>query len=340
MKRDSYWDSLKFILIFLVVLAHSIASYKPSCGINQPLYNFLCTFLMPVFIFVSGMFSQLKDKSRYKLGTLRILETYIVFQLIRAIIPMLISGSITFKSIAAIIVLPKYTLWYLLSLFYMRLIVYCIPEKILREKSTRIILISFLISLLGGFIPIDSYFSIQETMTFLPFFFMGYYAKNIQVKQYIAKISPLLAIGVLISAFLIMFFLFNYNLNSILLGHNSYWFNVEFSPLILCFSRFVFLLSAIVIGSMVMRLVLASPLFPQWGRITLFIYIYHSFLIQAFRFVIRHGYLPQTEWICIAMSVILIIGLICVSKIRIFIILLNPVSYIQDRVRKSRNEVE
>ena len=339
MKRDSYWDSLKFVLIFIVVLVHCVGSYKPVGGVNQALYNFLITFVMPSFIFVSGMFSQINDKSKYKLGILRLLETYIVFQLIRAII-ILISGNITLKSIAAIIVYPKYTLWYLLSLIYMRLMVYFIPEKILREKSTRIILISFLISLLGGFIPIDSHFSIQETICFLPFFFMGYYAKNIQVKQYIAKIPPILAFGVLISAFLIIFFIFNYNLNFILLGHKSYWSNVEFSPLILCLSRFVFLLSAIVMGSMVMRLVLTSPLFPQWGRITLFIYIYHSFLIQAFRFFIRHGYLPQTEWICIAMSVIIIIGLICVSKIRIFNILLNPVSYIQDRVRKSRNEVE
>ena len=222
----------------------------------------------------------------------------------------------------------------------MRLIVYFMPERILREKSTGIILISFLISLLGGFIPINTQFAIQETICFLPFFLMGYYANNIQVKQYVAKIPPWLALGVLVSAFLIIYFRFNYNLNFILLGHKSYWSSVEYSALLLCLSRLVFLLSAIVVGSMVMRLVLASPLFPQWGRITLFIYIYHSFLIEAFRFAIRHGYLPQNEWICIAMSVIITIGLISVSKIRIFNILLNPVSYIQERVGISRNGME
>lgn len=337
MKRDSYWDSLKFVFIFIVVLIHCIGSYKPSGGINQALYNFGCSFIMPSFLFVSGMFSHIKDREKYKRGILRIFETYAVFQLIRAIISMSVSGNITFKSIAAIIVFPKYTLWFLLSLIIMRLIVYFMPERILRDNPIRIILICFLISLFGGFFPINSHFAIQETMAFLPFFFMGYYAKNIQVKQYIARIPPLLALGVLISVFMIIYFNFNYNLNFILLGHRSYWATAAYSPLLLCFSRLVFLLSAIVLGSMVMRLVMVSPSFTKWGRITLFIYIYHSLLIEIFRFCIRNGYLPQNEWICFVMPVIITIGLILISNNRFLNILLNPVSYIQENVGKSRN---
>ena len=86
-------------LIFLVVLAHCVSSYRPAGGINQALYNYLCTICMPTLIFVSGMFSQVKDREKYKIGILRILETYVVFQLIRTIPPMLISGNITLSSI-------------------------------------------------------------------------------------------------------------------------------------------------------------------------------------------------------------------------------------------------
>lgn len=205
MKRDEYWDSLKFVLIFLVVLTHSIGSYRPIGGINQALYNFFCTFLMPTFIFVSGMFSQMKDRNKYKQGILRIMETYIVFQLIRAVTPMLLTGDITPRSIASVIVDPRYTLWYLLSLISWRLMIYFMPEKVINKYPIWIILTCIFISLFGGFIPVSSAFSLQRTITYLPFFFMGYYAKNIELKKHIAKIPSLLAFAVLLSVFFNIF---------------------------------------------------------------------------------------------------------------------------------------
>lgn len=328
MKRDEYWDSLKFVLIFLVVLAHSIGSYRPIGGINQALYNFLITFLMPTFIFVSGMFSQMKDREKYKQGILRIMETYIVFQLIRAVTPMLLTGDISPRSIASVIVSPRYTLWYLLSLIFWRLMVYFMPEKIINKYPIWIILTCIFISLFGGFIPVGSEFSIQRTMTFLPFFFMGYYAKIIELKKYIAKIPQLLAFAVLLSVFLIYFFILNKSLNFVLMGKATYWYKAEFSPYLLCLARGLFLFSATTMGVMVMRLVPTRPLLSHWGRITLFIYIYHSFAIQALRLVIKHGYTPQNEWIYIIMPVVITMGLILLSHIKFFNILLNPVSYI------------
>lgn len=334
MKRDSYWDSLKFMLVFGVVLAHCLRGYMFSGGINQPLVNFLYIILMPTFFFVSGMFSQMKDREKFKIKFLCILETYIVFQLIRAVPPMLISDKITLMSIAHFIVYPCFTLWYLLSLFYMRLMIYYLPEKFLRNHPKRIIFACFLISLLGGFIPVGHQFSIQRTMTYLPFFFMGYYSVNIEVKKYIAKIPSILAVGVCVAAFLLFYILLNRDLDFIVMGKSSYWFNTEFTPTDLCFSRFMFLVSAIIVGSMVMRLVMVKPLFVEWGKITLFIYIYHSFLIQAFRFALRHHYLPQNEWICFAMSVIITIMLLFLSKIKFLTILLTPVSYMKERITK------
>ena len=328
MKRDEYWDSLKFVLIFIVVLTHSIGSYRPSGGINQALYNFFITFSMPTFIFVSGMFSQIKDRNKYKKGILRIMETYIVFQLIRAVTPMLLTGDITPRSIVSVIVGPRYTLWYLLSLVSWRLMVYFMPEKVINKYPIWIILTCICISLFGGFIPVGSEFSLQRTMAFLPFFFMGYYAKNIELRKHIAKIPSLLAFTVLLSVFLIYFFILNKPLNFVLMGKVTYWSKAEFSPYLLCFARGIFLFSATMTGVMVMRLIPTRPLLSRWGRITLFIYIYHSFAIEALRLAIKHGISPQNEWIFIIMPVIITIGLILLSHIKFFNILLNPVSYI------------
>lgn len=327
MQRDEYWDTLKFILIFLVVCGHCIGSYMPSSGINQALYNFINTIHMPMFIFVSGMFSHIKDRNKYKLGILRIIETYIVFQLIKSVTSILLNGDITLWSIASIITSPRYTLWYLLSLVLWRLMVFFMPEKFIKNYPIWIILTCIFISLFGGFIPVGGEFSLQRTITFLPFFFMGYYAKEVGLKIYIAKIPSLLAIVILLSVFLIYFFILNRPINFVLSGKVTYWYNNEFSPLLLCLARGLFLFSATIMGAMVMRLVPTKTLLSHWGSLTLFIYIYHSFVIEALRLAIKHGYFPQNELILIIMSVVITMGLILLSNIKFFNILLNPVSY-------------
>ena len=53
--RIAYWDNLKAILIFLVVLGHIV----PECGaITYWLRFAIYTFHMPAFVFVSGFFSK------------------------------------------------------------------------------------------------------------------------------------------------------------------------------------------------------------------------------------------------------------------------------------------
>lgn len=342
MKRDIYWDSLKFILIFLVVFAHSIASYKPDGGINQAFFNFLCTFLMPAFIFVSGMFSQMKDRKKYKTGILRIFETYVVFQSIKAgmiIIPQLIHNTATLKSIAAAVLNPQFGIWYLLCLTYWRLIVLYIPKDFCLKNPTIILSACICICLLGGFIPVGKTLSLQRTMTFLPFFFMGYYAKNIDLKKYIAKIPPFLALGVLLSAFLIYFLYINYDVRFISYGWSSYWSVADFSPFELFFARCLFLISAIITGLMVMRLTpTKATFFSQWGRITLFIYVYHLFVINVLRYAIRHNFFPQNEWLLWVLPVLITMGLILLSYVKFFNILLNPVSYITHKSKERYRE--
>lgn len=93
MKRDVFWDSLKFVLIFFVVYGHMIETYAPNDSFNRAMYNFIYTFHMPFFMYISGLFSQINDRAKYRHGILMILETYSVFQLIRCIKPILNGGT-------------------------------------------------------------------------------------------------------------------------------------------------------------------------------------------------------------------------------------------------------
>ena len=276
-KRDLYWDSLKFILIFLVVVTHCVQLYKPQGGINQAIFNCAITTLMPVFIFISGMFSQMRDREKYKLSILRIFETYVVFQIIRVgmkIIPGLMHGTATLKSVIVAIFTPQYALWYIFSLCFWRLIVLYTPERILRQNPKWVLLACIFISLFGGFVPIGEILSLQRTMTYLPFFFIGYYTKNIEVKAFVAKIPLLLAVGISLSCFLVYYLILNCNISFILCGKTPYCAVTDFSPFELCLARGILLISATITGLMLMRLTPTKPtIFSQWGRITLFIYV-------------------------------------------------------------------
>ena len=283
---------------------------------------------MPLFIFISGMFSHIKVRNKYKLGILRIFETYICFQLIKSITTFVIDGNVTLSSVVSVIVVPCYTLWYLLSLVFGRVIVLCMPENVIKKYPMWIIITCVFISLLCGFIPVSGELSLQRTMVFLPFFFMGYYAKEVELKTYIAKIPLLLAFSVLLSVFLIYFFVLNKSIAFVFMGRKSYWHIAGISPYLLCFARGIFLFSATTMSVMVMRIVLTRPLFARLGGLTFFIYIYHSFAVEALRMAIIHGYFPQNEWMLIVLSVFITICLIFLARIKFFNILLNPVSYI------------
>lgn len=149
LSRDKYWDSLKFFLIFLVVYGHCIEAYSPEGSINRAIYNLIYTFHMPLFIFVSGRFSQIRDKEKYKKGILKILETYIVFHVVWRLISLVSGKELNTQFLLNCFVLPSWSLWYLVSIIWWRLIVLGIPEKNRNEKPLLILFTTFFIGIVG-----------------------------------------------------------------------------------------------------------------------------------------------------------------------------------------------
>ena len=273
MKRDLYWDSLKFVLIFLVVCGHSVVIYRPEGGVNQALFNSIYTFHMPLFVFISGMFSHVNDREKYKKGIFRLLETYIVVQLIWKIPQILTNGAVTLDAVINVIMMPGFAMWYLLSLISWRLIVYLTPPQIINRNPIANIILCIFISLLGGIIPVGGEFSLQRTMSLLPFFSLGYYAKEIDIKKYIAKIPLPLAVGLLLSLFLVYFFVLNRNLGLAFIWRVPYGTKAELPAVFHFLARSFFLMAATITGAMVMRVVPTRESLSQWGRTTLYIYI-------------------------------------------------------------------
>jgi fucose 4-O-acetylase-like acetyltransferase len=161
----------------------------------------------------------------------------------------------------------------------------------------------------------------------MPFFFMGYYAKNIDFKTYITKIPSLCAVLTLCAVYCIYFFVLNHSVDYILTGAIPYWSITKLTPIYSCLARCLLLLVATLMGIMVMRLTPTRASLSNWGSKTLFIYIYHSFAIEALKGAVTNDYFPKNEWALIAFSFILLIGLMFLSNLKIFNILLNPISY-------------
>ena len=186
MERDKYWDSLKFVLIFIVVYGHIVSHYLGNSHYNMAIYNLIYLFHMPLFIFISGRFSHVRDVKKYKKGIIRLAETYVVFQIIRTIVSLLFENAdLSWECL----IKPNWILWYILVLIYWRLIVYFayleFGEQWIQQYRSWIVMVSFAISILAGFIPIGDDFSIQRTLSFFPFFVMGYYSVDFDIRNYI-----------------------------------------------------------------------------------------------------------------------------------------------------------
>lgn len=277
---------------------------------------------MPLFIFISGRFSHIKDRQKYKKGILRLLETYIVFQIIRSGIPVILGKELTLKCLHT----PNWILWYLVALIYWRLMVYFIPQSWLQHRN-RILAASFCVSLLAGFVPIGYPFVVQRTLTFLPFFVMGYYSVDFDVRAFAKRIPLSFAIATLVAAFGILFFGMNFSLSFVHHCSFPYWSEDLAHTLMRFAARCIFIPSTIILSAMVMRLVPTNPVLAKWGSITMFIFIYHSFAVNVLDAVIARGFLPQNELLLFVYAVAITAGLIVFAHVKFFNILLNPISY-------------
>lgn len=166
-QRSLYWDTLKGLLIILVVLGH--------CGtaLSGGLLSAIYAFHMSLFIVVSGYFS--KKQNTFNMcagGYKRLIICYLIFNTAYILLDAVTTGYSFHR-----LLIPSFALWYILSLIYWRITLQALPQKWLNHPSI-VITASFLLSLSAGFIPIGSEMSFQRAVTFWPFFIIGYYLRQ------------------------------------------------------------------------------------------------------------------------------------------------------------------
>lgn len=169
--RNLYIDNVKAILIFLVVFGHFIEMNIRNDIALKSIWIFIYFFHMPMFALVSGMFSKTSLNEKQSTQLLRkIVIPLFAFQLLYEGLEILTTGrpSIYFEQFA-----PYWILWYLFSLLCWRLMLPVFAR--LRFPLTTAIAISIFLSYSDN----TGYFlSISRTLTFFPFFLLGWKVGN------------------------------------------------------------------------------------------------------------------------------------------------------------------
>lgn len=268
---------------------------------------------MPLFVFISGYFSNKKEKKAFLSSILKLLEPLLIYHIIFVLMDIIIKG----KPITWVFVLtPWGLLWYLLSLIYWRMMIQFTPDRILNNKEL-VLICTFCISIIAGFLPFDRFLSIQRTLSFMPFFFLGYYmkGKNLFLRE---KYKPLCFIFMILT-FAIPVFIPQY-LGS--LSHCSPYSSYEEA-----FKRmFVFCLS-IPMSLAFINICPTNTWFAKQGRLTLQYYIYSPIINFSMTIIAIMLNIPFSTITAILYAILEIIILGIASYIPFFPKFTNPSSF-------------
>lgn len=201
--REYLFDNLKALLIVLVVFGHVMERF----GLFPKIRCVIYAFHMPLFIFISGYFSKNTNNIENKL----IKNLLIPFFIFNTIYMLTIENCYytTFKErlINFNIFRASYLYWYLISLFIWRIL----TKYIERFKFSIIIL--FILSIYIGLInEAGRFLSISRTISFFPFFILGYYSKKECIEK-IRNMDKRIMIFILIILIFITFILANNFIN-------------------------------------------------------------------------------------------------------------------------------
>lgn len=270
--RNYLFDNLKFFLIILVVIGHFIDPYVGYSNVLKNMFFFIYSFHMPLFIFVTGYFS----KGFYKNKNVKAnkIITYIILYL-------LIIGVEYITGDHSLSLFGRDTpAWYLLATTIW-LVLIPITDKI---KPSIMLIVSFIIGICSGYdASIGDFMALSRVLVFYPFFLLGYYTTEENIKKLTVKENILPA---LIFILIIILIVFNndfniYRFRLLVTGRNS--FKVVGLGLSGGLYRFIYYIFVPLIG---MALIILTPkkkmFFTKLGERTLQVYVLHYFVYILF----------------------------------------------------------
>ncbi len=272
--RIAKWDNAKAFLMLLVVFGHALTPYTDRGGYMHAVCLFLYSFHMPLFMFLSGLFSKSTVNSkpfRYE----KVVSFFLLFFVMRItnyFILLLLGRNPSFPLLS-----ENGTPWYIFVFA-----VFILIARVLRNlPKTTVLIVSVVLSLLVGYLDfIGNVLMLSRIFTFFPSFWLGYMLSPEKLQSFLEKIwVKISAIIILIAFSLVLIFMTDkiFSLRYVFTGNNPYiefgtdWYPFGSALRLFCYGVSLF------VGTSVLSLIPSKkiPLLSHTGKKTLSVYALH-----------------------------------------------------------------
>lgn len=332
--RDPRLDNAKMLLVTLVVVGHSW-TMLPHTTLNDHLYDFLYTWHMPAFVFITGYLSRAFVWSRERLWVLvrSVAIPYVIVEAAMALFRYWFGG----ETLHHLWIDPHWPLWYLPALFLWRL-----ATPLLRSPWVAVP-VAVVASLLGGLVT-QSTLDLARVLGFLPFFVLGLHATPELLERLRTVPARLGAVAVLLGIWVLSANLRDWAGTGEWLYYNDTYSAMGANLTEGYVTRLIVLvagfLGALAVLSLMPR---RSGWFTAMGSMSLIVYLGHGFFLKALR------YTSYNEWAHDAGH----LGLVATSAISVLIALLlawrpvsgrlqhvvDPIGYAEARIKHASHLV-
>lgn len=311
--RSILFDNIKGLLIFLVVLGHFL---QIELRDHEILFSWLWIVIysihMPIFILISGYFSNHQNSDAYGQSLHRLAIEFILGCSIICAVRSLLSGKIVTCNLLS----PPLGMWYLMTLFTFRLLSPWI--KGIRGNIAVSVIFSLLI---GGNNQIGPFLSLSRTICLLPFFLIGMIwldqekiqaLRSMNLKRKIFLIVLWLCI---LFAFIIVVKKNNMNYNIVWLKASYQKSDMSLSQGLL--SRGVLLLTSACTGAVLLMSIGERKCFlSRWGRNSLPVYLLHLAIFYILKYYSKFIFWDNM-WVSAALTLAASIGIVWILSLDI-----------------------
>lgn len=352
-ERDAYFDNAKGFLMITVVVGHLVTSLVNTFEEFAFLSNYIYLFHMPAFAFISGYLMKGRVRRRdYASVINKTLVPYLVAQILIYLCGVILPDGVKALSVERLyesgvfsFFFPIYHLWYFWGIIIA--FVFCVAVNATKHP-VRAFILSVVISLLAGFMPIVDFMRLSKVLGLLPFFVLGNIFTKTQI-EFLKNKKALVVPGVIViilSAFCIWELRFEGSLKGIF-AMNSWYGDYVFdlSPLEALATRGGFLAVATLFVFSFMTLCPGTKTpFEFLGRNSIYIYILHVIpiaVIRHFHYETRFLYeldTPLLKIMFVAFGVVLTFVLATKPVVKLFKPLFDPAFDIRSIGKNSKTE--
>ena len=325
-KRIEKWDILKFFLIFTVVLGHFADFYTGESELMRHLFFFIYIFHMPLFIFVSGLFSKKTvDEMRFE-KIAGYMVVYLFTKLMYALYGYATKGTFALKLFN-----DGGLPWFMLAMFAFPLITYCVR----RVKIPVVLAVSIAVALAAGYFRgVGAFLSLSRIIVYFPFYYAGYKIKAGDLQRLVDNKRIKIAAAVFLVLLGVAVFGFGehfYFLRLMFTGKNSYY---SVKPYF--YYGFLLRLACYVISALTSFAVIAVV--PDSTKIkgittlgarTLSVYVYHYILLYVIYYYsgFKNVLSPPLPWWSLAVMIPMSLAIIVLLSLNPFY---KPVEYMMN----------